>query len=325
MDKRIIFNSKEIRDMFFEKCLSYFQFKTWNEMAKFIKIRRTVLGNYRNGNLTLPASLYTKLIFKFTEDNKEFFLRNISFLEGNWGRVKGGNTTYNIHRQIFEEGRKKAILSFHKRAHKFDINIPLDKDLSYFIGLFIGDGFTNKYSRYYITQFTGDKKEKKFYETLIFDYCKKTFDIIPLIREAKVGNYIRVNIYSIDLFNLITERFKISAGRKSKTVLIPKEILKSDSAVIKSCIRGLYDAEGCVFFDKRQAYKKPYPRIDLHMNNLALLKQIYNLLNGFKIKCSLSTIEDNLRVLIYGESEVKKFVKEIGFYNPKHLEKLKNL
>ena len=61
------------------------------------------------------------------------------------------------------------------------------------------------------------------------------------------------------------------------------------------------------------------------MNNLALLKQIYRLLNRFEIKCILGTIKDNLRVVIYGENQVRRFVRKIGLSNPKHLKKLEVL
>ena len=95
--------------------------------------------------------------------------------------------------------------------------------------------------------------------------------------------------------------------------------------IVKSFIRGLYDAEACVFVDKRTNYLEHYPRIDLHMCNLNLLKQVYNILNKIGIKCSLVNLKDNYRVLIYGKEQVGKFIKEIGFSNPKHLEKIRGL
>ncbi len=325
MKNRIYFNSIKSRDFFFRKSLESLNFKTWKQLAHFLNIRRTVLSNYRNGKLTLPEGFYNKLFIKFNENDRKFLSKNISLFDDNWGRIKAGKITYSKYKHFFDEGRKKAIESSHKRSCRFDINLPLNKELSYLIGLFIGDGFTNKYQRSYLIQFTGDKKEKKFYETIISDYCKRLFTITPKIREEKNNNTLRINLYSIDLFNLITQRFQISSGRKSRTVLIPKEILGSEPTIIKSCIRGIYDAEGCVFFDKRKSYKRPYPRIDLHMNNLELLKQIHTLLNRFDIQSNLGIIKDNLRVIIYGEEPVKKFVKEIGFSNPKHLERLEIL
>ena len=295
-------------------------------MAVFLKIHRSMLSNYRRGKLTLPENFYIKLSAKINKNDKAFLLKNISFLKDNWGRIKAGKMTYSKYKHIFDEGRKKAIKSVRNQAHKFDINISLNKELAYFIGLFIGDGFTNKYNRYYITQFTGDKRfEKEFYSSLITNYSKSLFNLNPIICEDKNANALRFNLYSKDLFNLITKRFKISVGRKSKTVLIPDEILNSEPAIVKSCIRGLYDAEGCVFFDKRDSYRTSYPRIDLHMNNLELLKQIYSLLNRFEIKCTLGTIKDNLRVVIYGENQVRRFVRKIGLSNPKHLKKLEVL
>lgn len=326
MEKRIIFNSTEVRNLFFQKVLERYNLKDWNNLKELLKISRCSLSNYRNGRLTLPENIYTKLILKFKGNDRVFFSKNISFLNNDWGRVKAGKVTYSRHKNIFDKGRNKAIEIIRKKVHRFDINLPLNYELSYFIGLFIGDGFTNRYNRYYITQLTGDKRfERDFYYGLITDYSKHLFDLIPVIHKGKNTNALRFNLYSKDLFSLITERFKIAAGRKSKTVLIPQEILNSNSNIIKACIRGLYDAEGCIFFDKREPYKKPYVRIVLHMNNLLILRQVSELLKSFGIYCTFSKIKDNLALTIYGEEQVKKFFKEIGFSNPKHLKKLKGL
>ncbi len=325
MGRRVIFNSKEVRDLFFSKIMNSFGLtKTITLRLKF-DIPKSTLELYRNGNLTLPEELYLGLSARLQKSDLEFFRDHVDYLDSNWGRIKAGKITYSKHRNIFDEGRKKAIEVIRARVHKFDINIPLTSELAYFIGLFIGDGFTNKYGSYYIIQFTGDKKEEQFYRTLITNYCTNLFNITPKIKDDRVSNAIRVNLYSKDLFDLITKRFKISAGRKSRTVLIPKEILNAEPKILKMCIRGIYDAEGCVFFDKRESYNKPYPRIELHMCNLKLLRQIFNILNELGIKSTLGMSENNLRVTIYGESEVKKFIREIGFFNPKQLEKLRAL
>ncbi|MBI2630292.1 hypothetical protein HYW76_04255 [Candidatus Pacearchaeota archaeon] len=325
MESRILFNSKNIRDVFFEKSIKSLNFKRWIQLANFLEITRNTLGNYRKGKLTLPGNLYLRLSAKLYEKDKNIFAKNLSYLQDNWGRIKAGKITYYKYKEIFDEGRKKAINSVRKRCKKFNINLPINKEISYFIGLFIGDGFTNKYNRYYLIQFTGDKSEKSFYKTLISEYCKRNFNITPIIKNDRISKAIRVNVYSLDLFNLITNRFKIPAGRKSRTVLIPEEILKSEKEILKYCIRGIYDAEGCVFFDRRKFYLHPYPRVELHMNNVGLINQVYNILKDLKIKCNLGITKDGRRITIYGEDQVKKFMKEIGFSNPKHIKKLKYL
>jgi len=323
MDKRIIFNSNEIRILFFEKSFNSFNFKNWKELRKSFNISRSALESYRTGKLTLPGELYEKLSNLLDEKIKSFFADNIKFLDSGWGRIKAGKITYSTHKNIFEAGRNKAIGIRRLQVHKFDINLDLGLKLAYFLGLFIGDGFTNKYQGYYLVQFTGDKKEEQFYKSVVSDYCKDLFNLIPKIKDDKYANAIRVNIYSKNLFELITQRFNISAGAKSRTILIPREIIDSKPEIIKSFLRGLYDAEGCVFFDKRGKYLKPYPRIELHMCNLAFLKQVSIILTKFGIHNVVGTSKGNLRVTIWGFEEVKKFAKEIGFMNPKQLKKLR--
>lgn len=326
MNRRIVFKSKEVRDNFFNQSLKLLNLRNWKQLSLFLNVNRNILTDYRHGELTLPERIYFKLILKFDERDISFFNQNISYLDETWGRVKGGKTTYRKYRELFEMGRRKAIHISVKRAHKFNTSIPLDEKLSYFLGLFVGDGFTNKYQRYHIIQFTGDKRsERDFYRDLITQYSRELFNLAPTIYECKDTNALRFNLYSKELFHLITQRFKISAGRKSHSVLIPQQIIESSPEIIKAFIRGLYDAEGCVFFDKRDKYAQPYVRIDLHMCNLSLLKQVSDILELYGVHCNLRTVKDNLRVTIYGEEQVKRFLKEVGFSNPKHLKKLDGL
>lgn len=324
MLRRIIFDSSENRESFFVNVLKSFNIRKWKELRNLLKISRSMLDSYKSGKITLPEEIYNNLTKNFSSVDKKIFINHIQFLDFNWGRIKGGRATYFKHKYLFDVGRKNAIRSIVRKAEeRFDINMELDNELAYFMGLFIGDGFTNKYGRYYLIQFTGDMREKQFYQSLVSDYCKKLFNIIPRIKNDKHSNAIRVNLYSVALFRMITQRFKISAGRKSHTVLIPKEILNSDSKIISSCVRGLYDAEGCVFFDKRKQYKKPYPRIELHMCNLDLLKQVSNILADCGIKNVVGESDKNLRVTVRGQDNVDKFIKKVGFSNPKQLDKLR--
>jgi len=326
MHKRIIFISNVERELFFNKILEAHQLSSLKKLRALFFIPKSTLELYKNGKRTIPYNLYLNLSKPLAKADKILFNKAIRILDSNWGSIMGGKTTYTRHKEIFDNGRKKAINIMQKKADSFDIFMPLNHELAYFLGLFIGDGFTNKYRSHYIIQFTGDKRyELSFYKNLISNYSMNLFNLTPLIQEDKHGNFLRFNLYSKQLFKMITQRFNISAGRKSRTVLIPREILSSNPKNIFAFLRGLYDAEGCVFFDKRLVYNKPYVRIELHMCNLLLLKQVYNLLKNFGINSTLGTSKDNLRVTIYTEEMVKKFINKIGFSNPKQLEKLKRL
>jgi len=328
MNKRISFESKKIRDLFFRRFFENNNFKTWKEVYSYLELPRKTLESYKSGRLTLPESVFNKMISVFDQKDTDYFNKNISFFENSWGRIKGGKAAYLKNKIFFDEGRIKGMLSIEKlfriRKPKFDLNLPLNKKLSYFIGLFIGDGFTNKYGRYYLTQFTGNKvNEKVYYEKIISAISLKLFGITPKIKEELNVNALRFNLYSKDLFTLITNRFNIQAGRKTKDVLIPEEILKANSEILFSCIAGIYDAEGCFYYDKRENYKKPYPAIALHMNNPTLIKQISKIFLNNSIKHSFTSSYSTL--YIYGKTNVKNFLDKINLLNPKYTEKIKQL
>ena len=162
MQGRILFNSKKKRDLFFEKALEKHSFNKWKELSDRYNLPRQVLTKYRSGDLTIPKALFDKLCLKFDEDQVFSFLSCVSRKKSNWGQSKGGFITYSQHKDIFEKGRKKGLRKIAEINRRFSINIPLSKELAYFIGLFIGDGFTNKYGRYYLTQFVGHKFNSPF-------------------------------------------------------------------------------------------------------------------------------------------------------------------
>lgn len=324
MNKRIYFKSGKVRKLFFEKLLEFNRLDQWKDFIELFFIPRKTLDSYKSGRLTIPENFYKKIIFDFDNEAILFFEKNILFYDSNWGRVKGGQSTYLKHKDIFDKGRKKGIKAMHNKPPLFDINMILNKELSYFIGLFIGDGFTNKYGGQYLIQFTGDKrKEKDFYEREISKISTDLFKVYSRIKEHKIENSLRFNIYSKDLFKLITERFKIKAGRKSREVLIPNEILNSSEEILFSCIAGIYDAEGCFYFDKRKTYKKFYPAIALHMNNPGLIKQISDIFNKNNIKHSFTSSYSTL--YIYGKNNVKIFLSRIKLLNPKYKENIELL
>ena len=325
---RMIFKSKSSRKDFFLKLLKLSSSKNWKTLYENNKINRSVWSDYRSGRLSIPQEIYQRFLVYFNKRDIEYFSKKINVMEDNWGKIKGGKKTYFRHKILFNEGRKKGLIALSKIRKNSDFDftqIELDRELSYFIGLLIGDGFVNKYNSSYLIQFIGHKKELEYYRDIICEYVKSKFNLNPIIKESNEGNFIRVNIYSKSLFNLLTKEFDIPPGRKSHIVLIPPKILNSEKEIIFSLLAGIYDAEGCVFIDKREKYSKPYPRIDLHMINQKILNQIKEIFDREGINCSFANISnDNSRILIYGEKNIKNFLEKIPIKNPKHLLKIKD-
>ncbi|MBS3074148.1 hypothetical protein J4447_01695 [Candidatus Pacearchaeota archaeon] len=325
---RILFNSRLIREKFFIKILEDNGLKSWKEAYEKYKIPRSTFDRYRYGHWSIPSELYSNLIITFKENDLNLFSKNIKLVDANWGRIKGGKESYKKNKTAFDKGRKLGLVKILQTKPKpgFDhTKIETDCDLAYVVGLWIGDGFSNKYGGYYLTQFVGHKKhELKYYTEIICKYLENRFRLSPKIKKNFKGNFIRVNIYSKEFFNLLTKNLGLPAGRKSHTILIPQKIILADKEILLACVAGIYDAEGCIFFDKRKEYPKPYPRIDLHMLNLPILHQVKVVLEHEGIICSFANKDNkNQRILVYGEKNVKRFLEKVPIKNPKHLNKLK--
>ncbi|MDO8563749.1 MAG: hypothetical protein Q7R87_01955 [Nanoarchaeota archaeon] len=327
MNNRISFLSSKDCEEFFQIVKIKGAYDSWISLAKYLDTSRTVLEKYRSGKLTLPNELYLKLIDILSSKERLIFNKKIEILSDNWGRVKGGKITYRKYNSIFKEGRKKGIEAIRagiNKKHFITPHLTLTEELSYIIGLFIGDGFTNKYNHYYQTQFTGHRsKEEKFYLNYVIPMINRLLGLKAYVRNEKNSDTIRINFYSRAFYEILTKRFGISPGLKFATVLIPTEILSASDEIQRACVAGIYDAEACVFLDKRVSYKKPYPRIDLHMQNPAILSQINSILIKHDIQTSFTNKGTHL--LIYGFEEVKKFCSIFTLHNPKYLAKLAKL
>ena len=326
MEKRVLFNSSKIRDLFFDEILKVYELENWKDFAIKFKKNRTVLGSYRSGKLTLPESFFSCLTEKFNKKKFKFFNNYISKLDENWGRVKGGHVTYNKYNNIFVRGRKKGLKLLIKKSEKeskFNIWMPLNQNLSYFIGLFLGDGFTNNYNGHYLTQFIGHKDEYLYYVNVISKISNELFNIVPIIKNNVNLNYIRVNFHSKKLFYFLTKRFKIPYGRKSLNFLTPDSIMRSSDNILAAFIAGICDAEGYVFFDKRASYKQAYPRFGIHMHNVNFINQLCTLFKRQGIRYCVNNKGD--AIIVYGINAVKEFLEKIPIMNPKNIGKFRKV
>lgn len=188
------------------------------------------------------------------------------------------------------------------------------------------DGFIGNYGdrkQQYIIQVTGDKRLDAEYFGYLTQLIKQNFNPKNIsIRNSK-GNTLRLTIYSKDLYVFLIKRFAFPSGKKND-IVIPNEILSTERYLIKT-IRGIFDTDGCVFWDKRKIYKKPYPRITLETKSKALNNQLTDYLSEYfrirniKRKRVLGT---TYVIEIYGHLQFKKWLELIGFSNNRHLKSM---
>ncbi|MCX6747200.1 MAG: hypothetical protein NTU63_03655 [Candidatus Pacearchaeota archaeon] len=317
---RIFFRDKKDCLKFFDEIRISMNTRNWRDLGKILGTNKSMIDNYRQKKISIPENRFIILLDNLKEDRRNYFLKLIDKKENNWGQIIGGKKAYSINKESFEKGRKIAAKN-KKVKYNFNINLPLSEELCEFIGAIIGDGFTNKYGHLYQTQITGDNLlDSDYYNKRLKPICEMLFNISPKITQK--GGWIRLNIYSKNLFEMLTCRFKIPAGIKGYTVTIPNEIIRSKEELINYTLKGMFDTDGGVGIDKRKSYKRPYIRINYTSASKGLINQVSKILLSYNINHSVHINGNCLVIQINGMDNVKRFISKIGFSNKRHLDKI---
>lgn len=206
--------------------------------------------------------------------------------------------------------------------------LTLDNELSpnlcEFIGALIGDGFIGTHTGQ--VQLTGDATlDREYYLNYIIPLCNDLFSYTPRIYIQK--NTMRARIYSTALKRYLSTYLQFPIGEKSHTITIPELIMNGPDECRKAVLRGMFDTDGGLFFDQRPTYDKPYVRIGYTSVSRRLISQASDLLSAYEIPHGVSHRRDrgSWRIQINGEENVKRFVRTIGFSNPRHKKKVSYL
>ena len=116
-------------------------------------------------------------------------------------------------------------------------------------------------------------------------------------------------------------------GSKVYTVSIPR-CIKEDSVKIKrEFIRGLFDTDGCVIFEKNRTPFHYYPRIEFGFASKSLSRDLFDLFIelNFRPHQWKNVRKDGIdfRVALAGFKNLDKWINEIGSSNLKHINRMK--
>ncbi len=269
---------------------------SWNQLSKLTNTGSHYLSTeLKNETRLLSEKLYAELcrIAKKSFDNyieKKY--------DDNWGRSKGGNNS---------------------PGSTLKITIPKkDERLAEFIGAVLGDGNISCYKegskiRVYQVKIAGDYNADREYHCYLKNISEKLFGL-------KVGEVVipKNNERFLVLSSKKLVEFLIGEGLKAgdkikNQITIPPWILK-DRDCLRACIRGLIDTDGSIFrMSKRDSN---LIRISFTNYNKTLLNDARNafIALGF----SPTRIIQNKRFFISKQSEIRKYLKEVGFSNKKH-------
>jgi len=200
-------------------------------------------------------------------------------------------------------------------------------DIYELIGIIIGDGhiiFDPKESQYRLEIF-GNASEDNEYFNDIADFIEKLIKIRPHIRRrsGKEANCLVLYINNKGLIEHLINGFRLPYGNKTYNVKIPKNLVNWKFS--RNIIRGIFESDGSLYFSRIKNHKYPkYPRVTIRSVSKSLIKQLKWILEkkGFSVHKHKDKNGLAIKLYISGYFMFNKWLKEIGFSNPKTISKI---
>lgn len=217
-----------------------------------------------------------------------------------------------------------------ERDIKSSVKLPkeLTPELSYFIGLLVGDGYI-KYqvkSYHYRICIDGNKNELDWYLNYLKLLVNKLFNKIPSIYLTQTT--VQLAIHSRAIFFFLTKVCGLIESPKTHC-RIP-EIIRSSSKEIKCAfLRGLADTDGSFVLKRKEG--KLYPVIDFSTCSKELQADLVQMLSELRIQSCSGVYHTTRRetpitryyVQINGKARTERWMELIGFYSPTQINRYK--
>lgn len=196
-------------------------------------------------------------------------------------------------------------------------------------GWHIGDGTMNFYKNHGkeigLYQLRGHiEDDKPHYLMRVKPIFKNLYGADISLREMPSMRVFGFQIWSSDLVKF-KQNLGLTIGPKLD-LIIPEKFLENNDLKI-SVLRGIFDTDGCIYFEHKN--HKHYPRIEITTICKRLVEQLKNLFIELGLRATIHksnyTIKGNrkqaYRVVIRGEEMLEKFIKVIKPANQKHIAK----
>lgn len=201
------------------------------------------------------------------------------------------------------------------------IKIPLASEkLAEETGIHIGDGYMiyqkNGYSLVYAGNLFKDKVHMQFLRSLL----KDPYNIDSNVKEIRQHSLIYIRIFSKAICTFKNSILKMPFGEKYESIDIPK-VFQSNPPLAKACIRGIFDTDGGVVFQKQEKYC--YPAVILVTKSKFLASTLMRLLKdfGFKPYVGFDNKTSCSKIWIKGNVQFQKWFEVIGSNNERNIKK----
>lgn len=192
------------------------------------------------------------------------------------------------------------------------------------LGAHVGDGSLYKTKTSLVWELRGGLDEKSYYTEHMDFLMKKLFNLEV---KSKFRNDGKNGVWGIqtskkEITKFLLE-FGFKPGTKTYTVSVPEYIYNSNMKIKRAFVRGLFDTDGCISFDRiNGGNKRTYPKIQFSFASYKLITSLKDLLKTIGFESTIWKSGDNCYSLrLAGKTKVLKWFKEIKPNNPKHLKK----
>ena len=196
-------------------------------------------------------------------------------------------------------------------------------DIYEFIGFYIGDGniYSHKSRKIYRLELVGNVEEDYDYFNQLEEFIIKTTNKKPLkfVRKDQKGKSLRIQFNNKEFVTKLLS-FGFKSGKKTFDIKIPDSLLRREMMI--SILRGLFEADGCLYFSKSKLIKYPsYPRLEICSSSEGLVNQIKSFLESEGFKVYVKKPSKNNRafyIQISGEKMLELWKSKVGFVSLKN-------
>lgn len=304
----------------------------WSAIAKACKVRTRTLFDWRRKKYQMGYESLCRLTRRYNLA----LPKRIEILPDTWNIKKAARLGALRRNELYgnpgtAEGRRRggsvSALKFRNdpefakkvgfKLRKYIIYPQKSSLLAELIGILLGDGSINEYQ----VRVYNNSKTDRNYAYFIKKVIHNLFKINPTIT-VRDKNTIIVTASSKNLVAFLMDCGMKKGDKMLNGADVPEWILKNDEFT-KSCLRGLVDTDGGIYFHNHTTKGIRYRHMGLCFTSHSklLLNSVYRMLLSFDIKCKT---DEERHVMIYDRMEVNKYMKIIGSHNSKHINRFKS-
>tara|TARA_Y100000310_G_scaffold198327_1_gene198368 strand:+ start:2959 stop:3657 length:699 start_codon:yes stop_codon:yes gene_type:complete len=201
----------------------------------------------------------------------------------------------------------------------------ITEDIAELIGIHIGDGTFYKTGNSAVWEIRGDLLEKNYY---VDNVCPLMSRVIGIEFHSKFRSGGANGCWGVQTSKKIARNFLLdngfTPGRKTHTVKVPEYIFASSIKNKRAFVRGLFDTDGCLRFDRINGRPlHDYPKLEFGFASKDLRDTLQVLLKdlNFRNYVWLDKATMAYKICIAGKTQLERWIKEIEPRNPKHLNK----